>query len=323
MTASDEEAGDTRSPRPDVLAPDARRILEKIAALNQPNWEDIGVERARTEHESYPDSGGTADVASVSEHLVPGPHPVRVRVYRPRALTTTAPVLFIHGGGWVLGSLASYDSTCRRITAAAGCCTVSVEYRLAPEHPFPAGLEDCYQVLSWLAEHASEFGADPDRLVVAGDSAGGNLAAAVVILARDRGGPTIASQILIYPITDFDLDSGSMLRNADGYMLRRATMSWFYDLYCPPSRRGEGAAAPLRAPDLGRLPAAHFVLAGYDPLFDEGVAYARRLTEAGITTTCSIYPGQFHGFFTMTRFLADARRAQAEVVDAIGRSGRA
>lgn len=305
-----------------VLDPEARRLLDKITALGAAPWPDLGPERARQAFEEAPDPGHTADVASVADDVIDaGDHAVPVRVYRPLDATGPVPTLvFLHGGGWVLGSLDSYDRTCRRLTAAIGCVTVAVEYRLAPEHPFPAGLDDCVAALRWVGDHATTLGGRPDAIVVAGDSAGGNLTAATMLRTRDEGGPPVALQVLVYPVTDFDPGTTSMRANADGYLLTAATMAWFHDQYASAAQRADGYAAPLRAASLAGLPPAHVVVAGHDPLHDEGVAYAARLADAGVVTTLSSYPGQFHGFMLMTRFLSDARRVHAEIADAVRRA---
>ncbi len=305
-----------------MLVAEAQSLLAKIEALGAPAWPDIGPVKARELFEATPDPGHTAEVASVQDLVVgAGDHEVRIRVYR--ALDAGRPVptlLWLHGGGWVLGSLDSYDRTCRRITASAGCVTVSVDYRLAPEHPFPAGLDDCGAALAWVHEHIGTLGGRPDAVVVGGDSAGGNLTAATVLRNRHEGGLPIALQVLVYPVTDFDAETASMRANATGFPLTRDTMGWFYDQYVPAERRTDPYAAPLRAASLAGLPPALVVVAGHDPLHDEGAAYARRLAADGVPTTLSSYPGHFHGFAIMTRFLTDARRAEAEIVDAIRRA---
>ena len=274
--------------------------------------------QARALFDAVPDPGHTAEVAAVDD-LTVGTIPLRV--YRPRDASGPVPtLLWLHGGGWVLGSLDGYDRTCRRLTASAGCVTVSVDYRLAPEHPFPAGLDDCVAALRWVVEHVDSLGGRPDAVVVGGDSAGGNLTAAAMLRARDEGVGPVALQLLVYPVTDFDVTRPSFVADPDGYLLTPATMRWFHDQYVTAEQRTDGYAAPLRAASLVGLPPAHVIVAGHDPLHDEGVAYAHRLAAAGVPTTLSSYPGQFHGFVLMTRFLADARRAHAELADAIRRA---
>ncbi len=223
-----------------------------------------------------------------------------VRVYEPDADGPAPVVVYFHGGGWVVGNLDTHDATCRTLAAESGSVVVSVDYRLAPEHPFPAPVEDCYAALEWVAENAAVVGGDPGRLAVAGDSAGGNLAAAVALLARDRDGPSLAHQVLVYPVTDFDLTTDSYEENAEGYFLTREDMAWFWDHYLErPVDRSNPYAAPLQARDLSNLPPATVVTAGFDPLRDEGVAYADRLDEAGTSVSHHHYEGVIHGFFGM------------------------
>ena len=305
-----------------MLVPEAQRLLAKIEALGAPAWPDVGAVKARELFEATPDPGHTAEVASVQDLAIEaGDHAVPIRVYRAIDANDEVPTLvWIHGGGWVLGSLDSYDRTCRRLTAALAGVTLSVDYRLAPEHRFPAGLDDCAAVLGWVHEHIGELGGHADAVVVGGDSAGGNLTAATALRNRDERGLPIALQVLVYPVTDFDPDTASMRANANGFLLTGDTMAWFYDQYVDDEQRGDPYAAPLQAESLAGLPPALVIVAGHDPLHDEGVAYARRLAADGVPTTLSSYPGHFHGFAIMTRFLADARRAEAEIVDAISRA---
>jgi acetyl esterase/lipase len=306
-----------------VLVPEAQRLLAKIEALGAaPAWPDVGAVKARQVYDATPDPGHTAEVASVEDLVVDADdHPLPIRVFRPVDAAGPVPtLLWLHGGGWVLGSLDGCDRTCRRLTSAAGCVTVAVDYRLAPEHPFPAGLDDCTAALAWVHEHAGTLGGRPDAIVVGGDSAGGNLTAATALRARDESGPPIALQVLVYPVTDFDPDTPSMHANAEGFLLTRDIMAWFYDQYLPADQRTDPYAAPFQAASLAGLPPALVIVAGHDPLHDEGVAYARRLAADGVPTTLSSYPGHFHGFAVMTRFLADARRAETEIVDAVRRA---
>jgi acetyl esterase len=232
-------------------------------------------------------------------------------------------VVFFHGGGWVIGGLDSHDSVARGLCRDAAAVVVSVDYRLAPESPFPAAVEDAYAALCWVAGKAPELGADAGALTVAGDSAGGNLAAVVAHLARDRGGPRIARQILVYPATDARQKAGSFETNAAGYFLTAAHGRWFRDQYLGPD--GDPAhphVSPLLAEDLTELPPAHIVTAGCDPLCDEGRAYASALRGAGVRVTESHFPHMFHGFFGFPDLLGDARRAQADVAEVIVSSGR-
>jgi acetyl esterase len=221
-------------------------------------------------------------------------------------------VAFFHGGGWVLCGLDSHDEACRQLANGTGAIVMSVDYRLAPEHRFPTAAEDAYAATRWLADHGADLGGDPARLAVAGDSAGGNLAASVALMARDRGGPALVFQLLVYPVLDHSFDTGSYKENATGYFLTVDAMRWFWAQYLGP--HGDGSdpyVSPLRAADLSGLPPAHVVTAEFDPLRDEGEAYAARLSAAGVPTEARRYDGAFHGFFSMTAVLDAAAAASA------------
>ncbi|HIG00948.1 MAG TPA: alpha/beta hydrolase, partial [Myxococcales bacterium] len=221
-------------------------------------------------------------------------------------------------GGFVIGDLDTHDGTCRELAVGAECLVVSVDYRLAPEHPFPAAPEDCYAATAWLAEHCAELGGDPARLAVGGDSAGGNLAAAVALMARERGGPPLAHQLLIYPVTDYGFDTASYRENAEGYMLTRPLMEWFWNHYLADPAQGDNElASPLRAASLAQLPPATVITAEFDPLRDEGEAYAQRLSEAGVKTEMTRYDGVFHGFFGMGAAIDKAKQAVDEACTAL------
>jgi acetyl esterase len=222
------------------------------------------------------------------------------RVYRPDDEGPVPTIVFLHGGGFVIGDIETHDNQCRMVCREVGAVVVSVAYRLAPEAPFPAPVEDCVAATRWVAEHIAEFGGDPDRLAIAGDSAGGNLAAVVAQVARDEGGPQLAAQLLVYPSTDFAGDYASRTENAEGYFLTLADMEWFATHYI-----GEGSdltdrrLSPLLAEDLAGLPPAVIVTAEYDPLRDEGEAYAQALERAGVPVTLRRYDGLIHGFFDL------------------------
>jgi acetyl esterase len=221
--------------------------------------------------------------------------------------------VYFHGGGFVMCSLDSHDGICRSLANAAGCVVVSVDYRLAPEHPYPAAPEDCYAATQWVAKNGAELAIDVTRLAIGGDSAGGNLTAVTALLARDRDGPSLRFQLLIYPVTDCAFDTASYQENAEGYMLTTGMMRWFWEKYLTdPVQGSEAYASPLRAANLANLPPGLCITAGYDPLRDEGEAYAARLREAGIAVRTSRYPGMFHGFLSMTAQLDTAREAMAE-----------
>lgn len=224
---------------------------------------------------------------------------IPVRVYRPAGEGPFPLLVFYHGGGFVLCDLDSHDELCRQLCAGAKVLVVSVEYRLAPEAPFPAPLEDCYAATCWAVENAATYQGLAAQLVVAGDSAGGNLAAAVALMARDRGTPTITRQLLIYPVTDCNFETDSYRDNAEGYYLTRAMMQWFWGHYLEhPEQAKDPLASPLRA-SLEGLPPAAVITAGYDPLRDEGMAYARALEAAGVDVELRSFPGMIHGFVTM------------------------
>ena len=261
------------------------------------------------------------DVASVEDLEVPGPDgPLPVRVYRPDGAAVPAPVVvFFHGGGWVLGSIATHDATCRGLANRTGAVYVSVDYRLAPEHPYPAAPEDCYAATCWVVDHAADLGVDPGRLAVAGDSAGGNLAAVVCQMARDRSGPAIAFQLLVYPVTDLDLDRWpSMEENADGPLLTREGMDWFARHYVGTLPfTGDPYAAPIRAADLSGLPPAYVATAGHDPLRDEGAGYAEALAAAGVTVGYDNCATMIHGFVGFADVVPAAGEARDRIAAAL------
>ncbi|MBS0474244.1 MAG: chloramphenicol hydrolase [Proteobacteria bacterium] len=230
------------------------------------------------------------------------------RFYLPEGAGKNPPlVLYFHGGGWVIGDLESHDATCRALARSSGAAVLSVDYRLAPETKFPGPLDDCYDALLWAAEHASELGVDAQRLAVAGDSAGGNLAAAVAIRARDENGPALRHQLLIYPVTDTDFDNASNAENGTGdYFLSTAMMQWFWAQYLGDYSDPHVHAAVLRHENLGGLPPATVLVAQYDPLRDEGLAYAAALEAARVPVETELAAGMIHGFFSMFEAVPDA-----------------
>jgi acetyl esterase len=259
------------------------------------------------------------EMAVVRDRTIPGPAgSIPVREYRPPAATAPLPVVvFFHGGGWVIGDLDSHDRLARRIAHDAGCVVVSVHYRRAPEDRYPASAEDAYAATSWVSEHAAELGADPDRLAVVGDSAGGNLAAVVPQMARDRGGPPIAFQLLVYPVIDHSFETDSYRDNGEGWMLTEKHMRWYWDQYLGPDGDGSDPyASPLRG-DLSGLPPAHVVTAELDPLRDEGDAYADALRAAGVDVTLQRADGLFHGFVSVAELLSDAEAPAREAIAAL------
>lgn len=299
-----------------TVNPQAQVVLDQLAALDTPPIHLQEPQAVREANRLPPVIPG-ADMAAVEDRAVPGPAgDIPVRVYRAVEGDSLPLLVWYHGGGWVIGDLDTADVTCRELAARAGCVLVSVDYRLAPEHRFPAAHDDCYAATVWAAAHAAELGADAGKLAVGGDSAGGNLAAVVSLRARDEGGPPIRFQLLVYPVTDRNFETASYRDNADGYLLTRDGMIWFWDHYLGPD--GDGAhphASPLRAGSLAGLPPAHVVTAEYDPLRDEGEAYAERLREAGVPVTLTRYAGQIHAFFGMHGILDDAARAADEAAE--------
>jgi acetyl esterase len=244
-------------------------------------------------------------VAKVEDREIPGPAgPIPVRIYWPLGATGTLPLItYFHGGGWVICDLDSHDGSCRALANETGSVVVSVDYRLAPEHRFPAPAEDSYAAMVWAAEHAAELGADASRHAVAGDSAGGNLAAVVALMARDRNGPALRFQLLVYPVTDVSPGRdrhGSQTDNATGYFLTTSGMDWFRGQYLPEGEDGSHPyASPFMADDLSNLPPAFVVTAEFDPLRDEGEAYGAKLAAAGVPVEVLRADGMFHGFFGM------------------------
>ena len=242
---------------------------------------------------------------------------IPLRVYRPAGVPDARRLpahVYFHGGGWVIGDIETHDVLCRQLTAEAGVAVVSVDYRLAPEHKFPASVDDAWAATRWVAGHADALGVDARRLSVGGDSAGGNLAAVVALLARDAGAPAIALQVLVYPVTDLGAETKSYADLADGYMLTRDSMRWFAAQYLAEKDEAmDWRASPLRAATLTGLPPALIVTAGFDPLRDEGEAYARRLRDAGVRVDYACYGGMLHGFVGMGRLLDSGNRAVSHI----------
>lgn len=298
------------------LDPQVQAFLEQMQAMNLPPLNAMTVEDARAAASAMSEMHGVPDpVASVDNLAVTGPAgEIPVRVYTPEQSGPFPILVYFHGGGWVIGDLETHDPLCRTLCNACGCIVASVDYRLAPEHKFPAAAEDAYAATHWIAEHAAEFGGDPQRLAVGGDSAGGNLAAVVALMARDRRGPEIVCQLLIYPVTDSACDTASYRDNSDGYFLTAEMMQWFWNQYLNgDTDRDNPYAAPLRARNLRGLPSALVITAEFDPLRDEGEAYAARLRDAGVAVQLKRYDGMIHGFFGMGAVIDQARTAVDDV----------
>jgi acetyl esterase len=259
-------------------------------------------------------------MARVEELELPGPAgPIRGRFYTPPGAEGLAPLLvYFHGGGWVIGDLETHDDPCRFLAANSGAKLLSVDYRLAPEHPFPAAAEDAFAAYEWAAANAERLGVETGRIAVGGDSAGGNLAAAACLTARESGGPLPAMQLLIYPVTETAGTAESRRTFAEGFLLTRADMDWFEERYLPPSvDREDPRVALLNATDLSGLPPAYVAVAGFDPLRDEGIAYAERLREAGVRIALRRHAGLTHTFANLTAICPSARQAMLEAAGAL------
>jgi acetyl esterase len=303
------------------LDPQARATLEAIAALGLLPAEQGTPEQARasflTQRRAI--DGPPGPIHRTEERRVPGPGgELTLRLYRPEEGRPLPTLVFFHGGGWVIGSIGTHDLICRDLARLSGCLVASVEYRLAPEHRFPAAAEDAYAATRWVAEHAAEIGADPARLAVGGDSAGGNLAAVTALMARDRGGPPLGFQLLIYPVIDHSFETDSYRENAEGFGLTQARMRWFWSHYLSrPSDGDNPYASPLRAESLRGLPPALILIAGYDVLRDEAERYAERLRADGVEVRVDRHPGLVHGFFGMTGRIDAARDGLGRAADAL------
>ncbi|MEF8902005.1 MAG: alpha/beta hydrolase [Halovenus sp.] len=306
-----------------TLNPQVEAYLHGLSEQGLPPLYQLSLADARETYRdlSVPDDPPSA-VASVTDRTVPGPEAdIPVRLYTPRGDGPFPPLVFFHGGGWLLGGLDTHDALCRELANAAECLVVAVDYRLAPEHRFPAGLEDCYAVTRWVANNAETVGAEPGTLAIAGDSAGGALAMGVGLLARDRDGPAIDYQVLAYPVTDHTFDTESYEENAQGYFLTRKDMERFWNGYLRSELDGRHPyASPLRSQNLDGLPPSFVLTSGFDPLRDEGRQLADRLSEAGVPTQDAQYDDMIHGFLTM---LADPELDRAhEAIEEIGAAVR-
>jgi acetyl esterase len=281
--------------------------------------------RLQAELNALREAGAPESVASVADYRIPGPaDDIPVRIYTPGGTGPFPVLVYFHPGGWVMGSIAASDPVCRALANHTPCMVVSVGYRLAPEQPFPAAPEDCYAAICWVAEHAHEINADPYRIAVGGDSSGGNLAAVTALMARDRGGPALCFQVIIYGETDYyEPGTPSYATYANGYGLSRDDMAWFWDQYLV---RKEDAlhpyASPLRAQDLSNLPLALIITAEYDPVRDDSEFYAQRLQTAGVRVQLSRYDGMIHGFFRMFAVFEQSKVALKEVTMALAAAFR-
>ena len=303
-----------------ALDPQARDVLDQMAALGGPQLHELSVREARVQSVNMAAMQGTPEpVAKVEDRRLPGPAgAIPVRLYFPVGKEPLPVFVYFHGGGWVIGDIESSDGLCRTLCNAAKCIVMSVDYRLAPEHPFPAAVDDSYHAVLWASENAARFGGDASRIAVGGDSAGGNLAAVVAQIARDRGKPALKYQLLIYPVTDAACNTPSYSQNSEGYFLTQAAMRWFWNHYIGKDiNPSNPMASPLHAHNFKGLPPALVITAEFDPLRDEGEAYADCLKNAGVPVHLTRYNGMIHGFFTMAGIIDQGRLAVEQAAAAL------
>jgi acetyl esterase len=303
-----------------ALHPQCKAFLDMLAAAGGPGLNEMPLDEARKVPYQMIELGGTEEpVAQVDTRVIPGPVEIPVRVYRPALAQDLPALMFFHGGGFVICNLDSHDRACRSLANASGCVVVSVDYRLAPEHKFPAAAEDAYAATRYVAEHAAEFGIDPNRIAVGGDSAGGNLATVVALMARDRGGPALKFQLLIYPVTDFTEHATQSEREyGQGHFLDLALMDWFADQYfASESDRHLPYGSPIKASDVRGLPPAMVITCECDPLRDQGEAYADKLRAAGVAVELKRYEGMIHPFVSLAGIVDAGRDAIKESAAAV------
>lgn len=302
------------------LDPQVKLLLDQIAAAPGPKLHTLAPADARrlTANMFRVPPERAEKVFKVEDWKIPGPGgSIPIRVYTPEGIGPFPVLVFFHGGGWVICGLESHDGPCRALTNKVGCVTVSIDYRLAPEHKFPAGVEDCFAATKWVAEHAGELNVDANRLAVGGDSAGGNLSAVIALLARDAGGPKIALQLLIYPATEAELDTYSHKTFTD-YFLTKEDINWFWGHYLrSPADRKDPRVAPALAKSLKGLPPALIITAEFDPLRDEGEAYGEKLRAHGVPVSVTRYEGMIHGFLSMYEVLDKGKEAIEESAAAL------
>jgi acetyl esterase len=306
----------------DKLYPEVRALLEANEAEGAPAMETLSPAEAR---QAVIDAlkavaGQSEEIGRVEDFRIPHPeHPIPIRIFTPTGDGPFPSLVYFHGGGWVVCDLDTHDAVCRAIARRAGAVVVAVDYRLSPEYKFPAAVEDCYTATEWVAANAASLAVDPRRIAVGGDSAGGNLSAVMCLKSRDEGGPALALQVLVYPVTNLaSFDTPSYREFAEGYYLTRAEMEWFRGHYLARTEDAQSPyASPLLAPDLRGLPPALVITAECDTLRDEGEAYAKRLAEAGVEVACTRYGGMIHPFFSLGGAFSQGRRAIEQVAAAV------
>jgi acetyl esterase len=302
-----------------ALHPQCKAFLDMLAAAGGPGLNEVPLDEARKVPYQMIELGGAEEpVAQVDTRIIPGPVQIPVRVYRPTLAQDLPALVYLHGGGFVICNLDTHDRLCRSLANASGCVVVSVDYRLAPEYKFPAAVDDAYSATRYVAEHAAEFGIDPNRIAVGGDSAGGTLATVVAMMARDGKGPSLKFQVLIYPLTDVDDDSPSMREYGENHFLTRDLMKWFTVQYlATEADRRSPRVSPLRAEDLRGLPPAMIITAECDPLRDQGEAYADQLRGAGVPVVLKRYEGMIHPFVSLAGIVEGGRVCIAEAAAAV------
>lgn len=303
-----------------VMDAQMKKIIKNFKASGSPPLGSLPPEQEREAFIATNKTSGKKlePVHKIVNRTIQGPGgniPIRVYTYS-QDMERQPAIVFFHGGGFVTGNLETHDYICRTITNKAECVVVSVDYRLAPEHPFPAAVEDCYAATQWISQHATELNIDPSRIAVGGDSSGGNLATVVSYQAKQKGSPKLICQMLLYPLTQFSIDTVSRRENGKGYVLTRDALKYYRNHYLATLKEAENPfASPLLIEEVSSLPPAIIVTAEYDPLRDEGEAYGNRLKEAGVPVTLTRYNGVIHGFIAMAAFLKQGKNALEETTD--------
>lgn len=296
------------------LNPQVEGLLKQMADAGGKGFAEMSVPECRATFKGLlgmlPPSA--AQLANVEDRNIPGPGgDLKVRIYTPKGSGPFPALVYIHGGGWVIGDIDTHDSVCRELSEGAGCVVAAVDYRLSPEAKFPSATDDCLTATQWVADNAATLNVDASKIAVGGDSAGGNLSTVTAIRCRDENGPKLAAQLLIYPVARVDgVETESMKRNASGYLLEKRDMEWFLSHYLASDTDGVNVhASPLLSKDLSGLPPALVITAEYDPLCDEGEDYADALQKAGVPTSKSRYDGAIHGFYNFYPVLDQGRDA--------------
>ena len=300
-----------------ALDPTVEAMLIALAEQEGAPLEELSVEDGRKMYQamSVPSTTKLAQIQDLNCEGVEGD--INMRLYVPAGKGPFPVLMYFHGGGWVIGDLDTHDGLCRDLAAETECLVFAVDYHLAPEYPFPAACNDCYDATLWVSQNAARFNGDSTRMAVAGDSAGGNLSAVTSLMIRERSGPRLCFQLLLYPVVDAPSNNASYRENATGYMLTAAAMEWFWEHYTGGVANTESHMAPLQAESLANLPPALVVTAEYDPLRDEGEAYGQRLQDEGVATEIIRYDGMIHGFVQMNALIPTGRAALTKCVQAL------